>query len=157
MVQPVKQYVWESSRDVSVNGPHDVELLKCPPMTLGVHKWSVLVETVVIGLCLGLGVTSTVHSFKKEEYLGYQEGGWAYYSNGWAYHNGRVANWNWNWNWNLPKFQEGSKVTFILDLTGEGMLSASVDGESFHEFFSNMRSKVRIVKPEGGFIPAVYV
>jgi len=42
MVQPAKQYVWESSRDVSVNGPRNVELLECPPMTSWVHKWSVL-------------------------------------------------------------------------------------------------------------------
>ena len=56
---------------------------------------------------------------------------------------------------NLPKFQKGSKVTFVLDLTGVGTLSASVDDKYFRQLFLDMLSKVRIVKPEGGFIPAV--
>jgi hypothetical protein len=57
---------------------------------------------------------------------------------------------------NLPKFQKGSKVTFLLDLTGGGTLSASVDGKSFHQLFSGMLSVVQIVDPGGGFVPAVF-
>jgi hypothetical protein len=119
-------------------------------MTLGVHKWSVLVEE---GDYNGLGVASIGYSFEMNRYLGYQEGGWAYYSykyrGGEAYHNSRAVKEN------LPTFQEGSKVTFILDLTGDGTLSASVDGKSFHQLFSDMRSKVRLVKEE--FVPALYL
>jgi hypothetical protein len=50
---------------------------------------------------------------------------------------------------------KGSQVTFLLDLTGDGTLSASVDGTSFHQLFSDMHSKVRSVNPEGGFVPAI--
>jgi hypothetical protein len=131
---------------VSVDGPRDVELLECPPMTLGIHKWSVLVEGGMYGY---FGVASTVHSFEEESILGHQEGGWAYCSDGGAIHNNEGVNWD------SPILRKGSKVTFILDLTGEGTLSASVDGNPFRRLFTDMLSKVRIVNPEGGFVPAV--
>jgi hypothetical protein len=151
MVHPVKQYVWESSRDVSVNGIRLLELLECPPMTSGVHKWSVFVEEYTSGTSgfLVLGVASIVHSLDKKRSLGCQAGGWGYFSDGVAFHNGACVKEN------LPQFQKGSKVTFILDLTGEGTLSASVDEKSFQKLFSDMLSKVRTVNPEGGFTPAV--
>jgi hypothetical protein len=114
----------------------------------GVHKWSIFVEEHGVHV-LGLGVASTVHSFDKNKNLWSQEGGWGYFYRGHAFHNGLVVKTN------LPKFQKGSKVTFLLDLTGEGTLSASVDGKSFQQLFGGMLSKVRSVNPEGGFVPAV--
>jgi hypothetical protein len=54
-------------------------------------------------------------------YLGKQEVGWSYESNGEACHNSHAVKEN------LPTFEKGLKVTFILDLTGDGTLSASVD------------------------------
>jgi hypothetical protein len=151
LVQPMSQYVWKSSKDVCVSGIHRarVELLECPPMTSGVHKWSIFVEGHTSRLSFALGVASTVHSFEKKSFLGNLAGGWAYYGHAQACHNSRVVKLN------LPKFQKGSKVTFILDLTGGGSLSASVDGKSFHQLFSNMLSVVRRVNPVGGFVPAV--
>jgi hypothetical protein len=154
MVQPVKECVWKSSRDVCVSGIHYAELLECPPMNSGIHKWSIFVEKHhvekhrVIG-DLSVGVASTVHSLEENNNLWRQEGGWAYDSHGEALHSGRYVKMT------LPTFQKGSKVTFVLDLTGEGTLSASVDGKSFHQLFSDMCSKVRSVDPEGGFVPAV--
>jgi uncharacterized protein YdcH (DUF465 family) len=44
VVQPVKQYVWKSSGDVCVSRVRYIELLECPPMTSGVHKWTIFVE-----------------------------------------------------------------------------------------------------------------
>jgi hypothetical protein len=72
-------------------------------------------------------------------------GGWADYGHAQACHNSRVVKAN------LPKFRKGSKVTSILDLTGDGTLSASVDGKSFHQLFLNMLSKVRSVNPVESF------
>jgi hypothetical protein len=148
VVQPVNQYIWKTSKDVCVSGIHHAELLECPPMTSGVHKWTIFVEQHTNGyVCLG--VASTVHSFATNNYIFHQEGGWSYDSGGEACHNGYVVKEN------LPEFKKGSQVTFLLDLTGDGTLSASVDGTSFHQLFSDMHSKVRSVNPEGGFVPAI--
>jgi hypothetical protein len=155
VVQPVKQYVWKSSGDVCVSGFHGAELLKCPPMTSGVHTWAIFVEEDQRSRYAGLGVASTVHSLDKQNYLGNQEGGWSYYSDGQAFHNKQLAKPNFLFKDNFPKFQKGSKVTFVLDLTGHGTLSASLDGKSFDQLFLHMLSKVRSVDPEGGFVPAV--
>jgi hypothetical protein len=54
----------------------------------------------------------------------------------------------------LPNFGVGSTVKFILDLTGGGTLSASVDGQPNHELFSDMRSWFPDYD-KVGFVPAV--
>jgi uncharacterized protein YecA (UPF0149 family) len=149
MVQPATLYVWKSSGDACVSGCHALEQLECPPMTLGVHKWSIFVEEQKQGSHLCLGVASTMHSLKENRSLYSQGGEWGFTCDGLACSDGLVkAN-------DLPKFEKGSKVTFLLDLTGEGTLSASVNCKSFHQLFADMLSKVRSVDPEGGFVPAV--
>jgi hypothetical protein len=138
MVQPVKQYVWKSCGDVRFSDCQYTEQLECPPMNSGIHKWSVLIEEHASedDYYAGVGVASTVHGR-------FEEGVWSYDSDGEAYHNSREVKDD------LPTFQKGSKVTFILDLTGDGTLIASVDGNSFHQLFSGMLSA------EGGFVPSV--
>jgi hypothetical protein len=152
MVQRVKVFVWKSSGDVCVSGiRHVVERFESPPMTSGVHKWTIFVEEHSWKCYVDLGIASTVHSFEKNNWPGNQQGGWGYYSHGQALHNKQVVKDN------FPRFKKGSVVTFVLDLTGDGILrsACSVNGKSFLKLFSDMLSKVRIVDPEGGFIPAV--
>jgi hypothetical protein len=136
---------WKTSNDVHFssknNGMYSTDVLQCPALTFGVHKWSILVEEMTVSL--HLGVTSTVHTLNCNEFPGRQSGGWVYGFNGGAYHNTSQNSSG------HPTFKKGSKVTFILDLTGEGTLSSSVDGTPAVQVFSNMLSKSK------GFVPAV--
>jgi hypothetical protein len=135
------------------------ELLECQALSSGVYKWSILVEEFTTDCCdLSLGVASTAYETNEEDDrinelgypLGWLEGGWAYGSKGSAYHNCTRL---------LPAsadrmFQGGSKVTFTLDLTGEGTLSASVDGRPAFRLFDNMLSAFSD-RECAGFVPAV--
>jgi hypothetical protein len=89
-----------------------------------------------------LGVASTMHTLSYIDFLGEQSGGWSYYNDGYAHHEIKSTS-------GYPTFKTGSKVTLILDLTGEGTLSASVDGNTAVQLHSNMLSKSK------GFVPAV--
>jgi hypothetical protein len=96
---------------------------------------------------VSLGVASTVHEMNYNDFLGSQAGGWAYGCNGRAYHGSMSA----TTSRGHPTFKKGSKLTLILDLTGEGTPSASVDGKSAVQLHSNMLSKSE------GFVPAVSI
>jgi hypothetical protein len=127
--------------------------LECPALTSGVHKWSILVEELAWGasLFLYLGVASTVYRLKSDDFLGNQSGGWAYGSTGEAYHSrvdgqGRDES---------RSFVQGSTVRFILDLTGEGTLGASVDGKPVVKLFSSLWSKFVFNRGKAGFVPAI--
>jgi hypothetical protein len=157
-------YFWRSSKNACVSGFTNsprLELLECPPMTRGggIYKWSILVEEDFFS-SFELGVvSSTVHK-QLDERLLVGDQGWGYFGQGVAYENGsRVA----NQSCKLPKLQKGSKVTLLLDLTGEGTLRASVDGSRTFSLFSDMLTKVdsndhhenNTINIEGGFLPAV--
>jgi hypothetical protein len=126
------------------------KMLQCQAMKAGVHKWSILVEVIqyhVFALCLG--VASTVHQLDTNASLAGQEGAWALSHLGGAiYHNSMVLQDSVD-----RSFRTGSKITFILDLTGEGTLSASVDGKPATQLFGAMRTKFDD-PTEVGFVPA---
>jgi hypothetical protein len=147
----MRSVCWKNSPDVvfSGNGPtyYSTDVLQCPALTSGAHKWSILVEEHAI--VVFLGVASTVHELNYTDFLGHQAGGWAYGSDGSAWHNSEI-------NAGHPNFDEGSKVTLILDLTGEGTLSASVDGKPAVQVFAKMLFKLEGFNAKG-FVPAVSV
>jgi hypothetical protein len=117
------------------------DVLQCPVLSSGVHKWSILVER---GTYMQLGVVaSTALPFNFDDWIGNQGGGWVYSNFGFAFHNGNMIQGQ------LPTFGQGSIVTFILDLTGEGTLGASVDDNPPILIFSNMQNV-----HAAGFLPA---
>jgi hypothetical protein len=142
---------WKSSNVVvfsGMAGAWSTDVLQCPALTSGIHKWSILVEEMASAV--SLGVASTVHELDYNNFLGYQAGGWVNSSDGYAYHNSEFYAGH-------PKFKNGSKVTLILDLTGEGTLSASVDGKPAEQLFAEMLSKLDGFKNTKGFVPAVSI
>jgi hypothetical protein len=143
---------WKTTNDVVFTSyksrGYSTEVIQCPPLTSGVHKWSILVEEMIYHVYFG--VASTVHELDYNRFLGHQSGGWAY-GQGSAYHNdATVSNGH-------PKLKTGSKVTLILDLTGEGTLSASVDGKPAVQLFAEMLSELDGFKNTKGFVPAVSI
>ena len=142
------QIVWKSSDDTCVCGTSDyprLEILQCPPMIDGVHKWSIRVEEDHFS-ALDLGVVSAAQELKYEKSLiGNQIGGWGYFGQGMAHNNGI------QYKRKLPSFQKGSTITFLLDLTEEGSLSVTIDnGRPMFRLFSDM-----LQIGQQGFIPAV--
>jgi hypothetical protein len=122
--------------------PVSTDVLQCS-LTSGVYKWSILVEEMTGSV--SLGVASTAHELSYNDFLGHQAGGWAYRDDGSAVHDWSATTAG------HPKFKTGSKVTLILDLTGEGTLSVSVDGKPAAQLHSNLLSKPT------GFVPAVSI
>jgi hypothetical protein len=150
-----RMVVWESHNNdtfVSCSKTHAVEKLKCPPLTRGITKWTIL----VVRACgfSSLGVASTVHEIQPDMFLGYQSGGWV------AERFGRVAHHvsrksNWKDTAGYLNFKKGSYVTFVLDLTGTGKLSGYVDGQlPAVILFSNMRAAFDSTAT-ASFVPAV--
>jgi uncharacterized protein YqgV (UPF0045/DUF77 family) len=143
--------VWKSSNTVALSSEKEkrsTELLQCPVLRAGIHKWSILVEDVCPS-GLHLGVASTVHPLKLDKFIGYQEAGWVLEDSGCTFHNWPISSMG------NPTFKMGSKVTFVLDLTGEGTLSASVDDtRPPSKLFSKMLSDFK-GRDAAGFLPAV--
>lgn len=78
-------------------------------------------------------------------FLGARRDGWAFGSNGSRWHD------NLNYSNALPTYSWGSVVTFTLDLTGSGELSASFDGGQVnHLLFQDMLLPAN----NGGLIPS---
>jgi hypothetical protein len=98
-------------------------------LTLGVFRWSVIVVEPVSAAYLPLGIASTVHGLEEKKDCGNQEGGWAYHYLGQAFHNNCVVKEN------LPIFRKRLNVTFLLDLTGDGTLSALWVASHFTSYF----------------------
>jgi hypothetical protein len=144
---------WKSSNDVTYSSDKvepSTDLLQCPALSSGIHKWSILVEEFdELDNLVRMGVVSTVHPLDTEKKLGDQAGGWQYRNDGHVRCNGVFMGVK-------PTFGKGSTVAFILDLTGDGTLSASVDGMPAAQLFSNMLSKFEgYWYNEKGFVPAV--
>ncbi|KAL7531255.1 hypothetical protein ACHAWF_003718 [Thalassiosira exigua] len=123
------QPVWRTSKDssyVSEADLHETEVLDCPVMRCGKYRWTLEFDSH----ChfMWAGVASTIVPPLKDQWLGKQDGGWAYGSNGSACHATEVN--NDPYVEGHPKFREGAKVTFTLDLTGHrdgnGTLCASM-------------------------------
>jgi hypothetical protein len=136
--------VWKKSNDTIATSPADV--LSCPPLTSGIHKWSIKVENLpssLLGSCwLGV-VPSAAPSFSPPQMVG-----WFYTNKGCSVHSGKERERS------LPTFVEGSEVTLILDLRQEtgGTLHASIDGSGSFLLFSGMLEHEGL----GGFRPAVF-
>jgi hypothetical protein len=147
--------LWKSSNDVTFIGGqserYSNDVLHCPALTCGIHKWSILVEEMTSQVFLG--VASTVSDLDQGKFLGQQAGGWVYGGalSGNTYHKSMSASSDGH-----PKFRKGSKLTFILDLTGKGALSASVDGKTAVQLFSNMHSAFEDMDTKG-FVPAASI
>lgn len=134
---------WKSSNDDIAEGKIQLDTIKCPALTAGVHKWSIRAEE---GIPVGLGVVSTSHSFNPALWLGNQPGTWRYdMRTGFAYYNKSSVI-------GLPMSRVGSTVSLIMDLTGEGTLGVSIDGKPPFTIFRNMKSELTV--PTGGFLPA---
>jgi hypothetical protein len=141
---------WKRSNDVAISAATDgsgyLDQLQGPPLNEGIHKWSIKVEEV--GARLELGVRSRSAKIS-----------WVYSSHGQAFAFGdppggslvtsNIGN-------RRPRFDTGSIVTFTLDLTKDGTLSACVDNNSSQTvlLFSGMLSQIG-VNETGRFVPAV--
>ena len=147
LVDPPKPYGWKISTDIiGPNSDYSSELLDCPLMKSGVYRWSILVEEDPF---LGLGVASA--KFSPHVWLWHQgPNHWRYYSGGKLYHNNQHTG-------SLAKYGKGSKIIFLLDLTEDGTLLASVDGKPFRLACSSMLATLKEVGPEGGFLPAAWM
>jgi hypothetical protein len=121
--------------------------LQCPAMRSGFHKWSVLVSSPRYVHML-LGVASTEHEMKTDMVLINQAGGWSLSCDGSVFHNGKFVSRG------HGEFTTGSKVTFVLDLTGNGTLTASIDGKPATTLFSDKLSEFEGLGKKG-FVPAV--
>jgi hypothetical protein len=147
--------VWRSSGEsvlFSNSASPAVEFLSCPVLRSGIHKWSIKVEKKGFKNGTWIGVASTEHKINCNQWLGCQDGGWVYSDDGdkahYAYLIGDRSSGS------HAKFKEGSIVTLTLDLTGPGILNASVNGSPPAELFNDMLSKF----DDGGavgFLPAV--
>jgi hypothetical protein len=137
--------VWRKANNVvlSAESQRIVDDLDCPAMRTGVHKWSILVENLGRENRLVLGVEVPRDQYARTAWS-YCEAGDVY-----SYMNGRQSPVVTR---DLATFGSGSKVTFILDLTGAGTLAASVDDAPFVQLFSDMLSHL----PDGaGLHPVV--
>jgi hypothetical protein len=145
--QNFRMPVWRNSQTVVVaceNIDPVLEILSCPVLRTGIHTWSILVQQASFSLELGLA--STVHTLDHGKSLGEQPGAWGYTSSGNSCHNSERMS-------TYRPFGEGSTVTFVLDLTGQGTLCASVDDNPAVSLFTDMRS-VFLSNNEIGFVPA---
>jgi hypothetical protein len=121
------------------NGPSEIDLLCFPQMVSGVHKWSLVVEEECDDLELGVVRLPTSSENRcpplklKNSTLGLQPLAWAYSKDGVAWHDFVAQE-------GFHAFQKDSKITFVLDLTGDGSLGASVDAEPPVELFSKMKA-----------------
>jgi hypothetical protein len=144
-----KQAVWKSTGNPVVNSTSPFwpthEFLKSPALTCGgVHKWSILVEEVGNSE-VWLGVASTGHHLKNGEFIGSQSGAWVYSNLGDTWTNNYYLP-------GYPSYRKDSTVTFTLDLTGVGTLSASVDNNKpSRMLYNNILSAFHV----GGFVPVV--
>jgi hypothetical protein len=142
--------VWKSSGTALFvsDGPHYVvETLKCRVLLPGtIHQWTIQVEESCEGFWVG--VASTKCTLDRTDWLGKQQGGWVYGNNGAARHVPKCSSYGIH-----PAFRKNSKVSLTLDLRpdgpGNGRLSASIDGGSIFELFSNM------LLESDGFLPAI--
>jgi hypothetical protein len=114
-------------------------------MTSGIHTWGIVVEEYCKHVWLG--VTSTVDQSCTQGWLGSQEGAWVYGTDGRACHNGVKIG-------EHTPFGEGSTVTFTLDLTKRGTLSAAVDEHPASLLCSDMLSGLDDQQPKPRFVPA---
>mmetsp|Transcript_16717 Transcript_16717/g.24710 ORF Transcript_16717/g.24710 Transcript_16717/m.24710 type:complete len:83 (+) Transcript_16717:3-251(+) len=55
------------------------------------------------------------------------------------------------------RLKKGSKVTLLLDLTGDGTLSVSIDGGTPRQLSSGMLSEADSLGTSPGFLPAVSI
>jgi hypothetical protein len=125
--------VWKRQKSVLVRGEgadyngdtfYTNDFLSGPSLSSGIHKWTILV--VEEGPHIQMGVAS-YRKYRQQE-----AGGWSYGNDGTAGYKGSTITKE------HPTFQKGSKVTFTLDLTGDGTLSATVDDGPTVTIFSNM-------------------
>ena len=149
---------------------HSVELLNCRALKYGIHKWSIKLECSggndqylgVAACCMTSGGNNDegdignnrALNVDPNQWLGSQAVGWVYGSNGSACH--AMGHNNYYYDDRRPVFDQGSTITFLLDLTtGGGTLSASVDGLATCQLFTNMLPELPNDRPHAGFVPAV--
>eukprot|EP00978_Attheya_sp_CCMP212_P036948 scaffold171037_cov51-Attheya_sp.AAC.2 len=161
---------WKSSKSdvfASSSEMHCVETLERRVMKAGIHQWRIKVKEECNSVWLG--VASISHDVSEFDWLGKQQGGWAYGSNSSAWHANKHPGSAMN---TFPTFSKGSIVTFHLNLPAVklsqdapeacflsqdalgGTLHASVDGGSFFVLFTNMVAAFEKGK-KVGFVPAV--
>jgi hypothetical protein len=145
----VVQYCWQS-RELSVSGTKDlpcIEVLRCPPMESGLHRWNILIEEECDGLEVGILDTRA-----SAYHLAHRKLDWAYSHDGIASDESSDILRS-----GLPKFQKGSRISMFLKLTkgpwGIITLSASVDGGNVFRLCNygqgrmKYRPAVRLTKP----------
>jgi hypothetical protein len=122
--------------------------LNCKPMTSGVHIWRIKITKLSKqdgegdGDGIGVAAFPVLESLICRDYWEYLDGGGTYPDNKYAEQG-------------LPPYNEGSVITFTLDLTGNGSLTASVDRNDSFKLFDNMLESLDGV--EKGFVPHVSV
>jgi hypothetical protein len=151
-----KRECWESSHQRDFTGAKNhrgTELLQCRPMASGIHSWSIEVVNMGSHRCWP-GVALATDPPDRNSWLGKQTSGWVFGSNGRAYH----AHPQHPTNKTDLVYGEGSVFKFRLDLTQQGTLSASVDGDGREEvlLFDNMLM-IGEEKVNRSFVPAVSV
>jgi hypothetical protein len=108
----------------------------CPIMRAGsVHKWNMRIKRRNGSPRMGV-VSTGCGQLDSGKWLGETGIGWGYSDWGQTWYEGRHIKTD------LPRFDEGDKVTFTLDLTGSGTLSASVNDDTTHLLFFDMLAKL---------------
>jgi hypothetical protein len=133
---------WKNSTSSSyTNKNHDAGVtvqLNCEPMTSGIHRWRIKITMLPEGFEVGVGVCAvTIQS------SGVTQDHWYYLNDGRAYVSKKHTPVR------FPPYDAGSVITFTLDLTGNGSLTASVDGNDPFQLFDGMLESV------DGFVPSV--
>jgi hypothetical protein len=124
----------------------------CPLMKAGsIYKWNMRIKRRNGSPRMGV-VSSACSQLDSGKWLGESGIGWGYSDWGQTWYDGRHIKTD------LPRFDEGDKVTFTLDLTGSGTLSASVNDDTVHLLFFDMLTKLNNASSHGssnvGFLPA---
>jgi len=136
---------------VGTGNIHKTHVLDCDLLQSGnVYKWSIkFVEGS--DRYVYFGVIANKESLNCATYFGGQTGGWSLRGNeGSKWHGGSGVCTK------ILSFGQGSKVTFVLDLTGDGTLSASTNGGKAEQLFSGMLAKASSLGASG-FLPAASV
>jgi hypothetical protein len=148
--------VWKLSDDkVFCNGSGSdcIAILRCKELISGIHKWTISVESERLGFygTIAAGVASCAHQLDRSKYLGKQPGGWVVDNTGYRSHDSSI------YSDSGLTFRSGDAITFILDLTGTGVLSAHVKGRENHtvQLFSDMSSAFEGGRKAACFVPAV--
>jgi hypothetical protein len=159
--QKTTHAVWKTSYDAVLSGDDKkmcCEVMDCPAMRNGLHKWTIKLEQMSDNLVVG--IASTIDPPDPTQQLGRDKRSWALWDDGDIWHAKYIDTPNKVESSVDLTFEHGSEVSLVLDLRGGGgggTLSASVDDGPTVLLFSNLLSHLDNHGGSGGFVPAVEI